>query len=156
MQTSKFNTPSRTRKCILFLLMARSLYCNQGVTTNPYRSQQTKPTFHDFFNLNCKSEHDIHLTEFILCNIQYVGKAEVAFNLRLNNHRKDSKEADPNLACNHNFKDIISTKLVKLIIIDILLYLHGFKKALQVVRERFWVQKIIVLIPFGFNQQFCK
>ena len=113
MQTSKFNTPSRTRKCILFLLMARSLYCNQGVTTNPYRSQQTKPTFHDFFNLNCKSEHDIHLTEFILCNIQYVGKAEVAFNLRLNNHRKDSKGADPNLACNHNFKDIISTKLVK-------------------------------------------
>ena len=25
-----------------------------------------------------------------LCNKQYIGKAETAFNIRLNNHRKDS------------------------------------------------------------------
>ena len=132
--------------------MARILYCNQMITTNPHMSQQTKPTFNSFFNLNCKNEYNIHLTECILCNIQYVGKAEIAFNLRVNNHRKYSKEANSVLVCNHNFKDIISTKLVILIIIDILLYMHVFKKVLQVVRESFWVQKIIVLVPFGFNQ----
>ena len=27
--------------------------------------------------------------ECALCKIQYVGKAETAFNIRLNNHRKD-------------------------------------------------------------------
>ena len=27
--------------------------------------------------------------EWALCKIQYVGKAETAFNIRLNNHRKD-------------------------------------------------------------------
>ena len=29
------------------------------------------------------------LTRMYLCNIQYVGKSETSFNVRLNNHRKD-------------------------------------------------------------------
>ena len=37
--------------------------------------QQTKRTC-------CKSEYIIYLLECILCKIQYVGKAETAFNLR--------------------------------------------------------------------------
>ena len=112
------------------------------ITTNPHMSQQTKPTFNSFFNLNCKNEYNIHLTECILCNIQHVGKAEIAFKLRLNNHRKYSKEANSVLACNHDFKYIIWTKLVILIIIDILLYLHVFKKVLQVVRESFGFRRL--------------
>ena len=31
----------------------------------------------------------MYLMECILCNKQYVGKAETSFNIRLNNHRKD-------------------------------------------------------------------
>ena len=39
------------------------------------------------FNLNCKIEYVIYLMECILCKMQFAGKAETAFNLRLNNHR---------------------------------------------------------------------
>ena len=31
----------------------------------------------------------IYLMECALCKVQYVGKAETTFNIRLNNHRKD-------------------------------------------------------------------
>ena len=74
-KVQKFHSPCRTGKCTSFLLVARTLYCNQATTTNPYRSKQTKPTFNCFFNLNCKRECNIYLMECILCNIQYVGKA---------------------------------------------------------------------------------
>ena len=34
----------------------------------------------------------------MLCNKQYVGKAETAFNIRLNKHRKDTKDSNAILA----------------------------------------------------------
>ena len=37
--------------------------------------------------------------ECILCNKQYVGKAETSFNITLNNHRKDGEKADRIMAC---------------------------------------------------------
>ena len=33
--------------------------------------------------------------ECTLCKIQYVGKAETTFNIRLNNHRKDANGNNP-------------------------------------------------------------
>ena len=39
--------------------------------------------------LNSKSQWIIYLLEYILCNIQHIGKSETSFNIRLNNHRKD-------------------------------------------------------------------
>ena len=33
-----------------------------------------------FFNLNLKSAYVIYLMGYIICNIEYVGKAETAFN----------------------------------------------------------------------------
>ena len=47
--------------------------------------------------------------ECTLCNKQYVGKAETPFHIRLNNHRKDTKDPNLVLACRlfqqqcHNF-----------------------------------------------------
>ena len=42
------------------------------------------------FSTNCKSDFVIYLLECKKCHIQYVGKAETDFNLRLNNHHKDA------------------------------------------------------------------
>ena len=93
----------------------------------------------------------------ILCKMQYVGKAETAFNLRLNNHRKDTKKPNSILACKyfqekgHNFN-----KHVKFIIIDKLVNLHGSKETLRemlMIRENFWIQKLKTLVPFGLNQK---
>ena len=39
--------------------------------------------------------------ECTLFNEQQVGKAETAFNIRLNNHRKDTKNQNAILACRH-------------------------------------------------------
>ena len=39
--------------------------------------------------------------ECILCNKQYVGKAETNFNIRLNNHQKGVQKNDAIMACKH-------------------------------------------------------
>ena len=74
-----------------------------------------------------------------ICKIRYVEKVETAFNLRLNNHRKETKKPESILVCKHfqqhrhNF-----IKHAKFIIIDKLVNLHGSKETmreLSVVRE---------------------
>ena len=60
------------------------------------------------------------------------GKAEAAFNLRLNNHRKDTKKPNSILACKHfQEKGHNFNKHAKFIIIDKLVNLHGSKEALR-------------------------
>ena len=87
--------------------------------------------------------------------MQDVGKAETEFNLRLNNHRKDTKKPNSILACKyfqekeHNFN-----KHAKFII-NKLVNLHGPKVALRellVIRENFWIQKL----KTGLNQELSK
>ena len=131
-KVKKFSITSRTGKCTPFLSGARTLCCNQVLTTNTFMSQQTMRTFNIFVNLNCKSEYVIYLMECILCKMQYVGKADTAVNPRLNNYRKDTKKPNSILACKHfqeqghNFN-----KHAKFVIIDKLVNLHGSKKALR-------------------------
>ena len=159
-KVKKFSISSRTGKFTPCLPGARTLCCNQVLTTNTFMSQQAKRKFNIFFNLNCKSEYVIYLMESILCKMQYVGKAETAFNVRLHNHRKDTKKPNSILACKHfqeqghNFN-----KHAKFIIIDKLVNLHVSKEALQemlVMRENFWIQKLKTLVPFGLNQELSK
>ena len=92
--------------------------------------------------------------------MQYVRKAETAFNLRLINHRKDNKKPKSILACKHfqeqghNFN-----KHAIFIIIGKLVNLHGSKEELQemlVVRGNFWIQKLKALVPFGLNQELSR
>ena len=62
----------------------------------------------------------------ISCKIQYIGKSETTFNLKLNNHMIDTKKPISILACKHfqkpghNFK-----KHAKFIIIDKLVNLRS-------------------------------
>ena len=46
--------------------------------------------FDIFHTVNCKSTL-IHIIECRICRLQYIGKSETAFNLRLNNHRNHIK-----------------------------------------------------------------
>ena len=113
-----------------------------------------------FFKLNCQSEYVIYLLECILCKIQYVGKAETACNLRLNNHRKDTKKSNSILVCKHSQEQEHNfNKHTKFIITDKLINVHGSKEALQemlLVRKSFWIQKLKTLVPFGVNQELSK
>ena len=104
----------------------------QPTTTNTFMSRQTMRTFNIFFNLNCKSEYVFYLMECILCKTQYVGKAETAFNLRLNNHRKDANKSNSILASKHFQEQGHNVnKHGKFIIIDKMINLHGSKEALR-------------------------
>ena len=92
--------------------------------------------------------------------MQYVEKAETAFNLRLNYHRKDTKKPNSILACKHFQEQGHNlNKHAKFIIIDKLVNLHGSKETLReilVVRENFWIQKIKTLVRFRLNQELSK
>ena len=81
--------------------------------------------------------------ECTLCNKQYVGKAETAFNIRLNNHRKDTENPNAILACRpfqqhgHNFNSH-----AKFIIIDKLVNTSSSEGILHerlIQRENFWI-----------------
>ena len=58
-----------------------------------------------FHNANCRTEYVIYLIECAICNLQYVGKNETPFNIRLNHHRIDVKDPKATLA-NKDFQKI--------------------------------------------------
>ena len=86
--TSKFTNG----KCSLCFSNSRTLCGKQVIKTEHFKSNQTYRTFRIFQKTTCKSNFIIYLLECELCKIQYVGKAETVFNIRLNNHRKDVKD----------------------------------------------------------------
>ena len=92
--------------------------------------------------------------------MQYVGKAEIVFNLRLINHRKDTKKSNSILAFKYFQEEgRYFNKHSKFIIIDKLVNFHGSKEALRemlVIRENVWIQKLKTLVPFGVNQELSK
>ena len=90
-----------TGKCSRCLSKTGNLWCIQLASTMTCISQQVKRKFKIYHKVNCKSEYVIYLMECTLCNRQYVDKAETALNIRLNNHRRDTKDPNAILACRH-------------------------------------------------------
>ena len=68
---------------------SNNLCCTHVQSTSTFRSTVTFKTFKIYNKFNCRSKYPIYLKECVLCDKQYTGKPETAFNLRLNNHRKD-------------------------------------------------------------------
>ena len=135
-----------------------SLCCTQVVNTNTFKSNQTNRVFNIYHTITCKSQWLIYLLECTLCNIQYVGKSETSFNIRLNNHRKDVNNPKAIPAClhfkkeGHNFmKHAKFTFIEELSERD-----HITKETLRSrlkKRENFWILKLQTLTPKGLNQE---
>ena len=89
-------------KCTSWLANNRSLCCKQVINKTAFRSNQTSRIFKIYHNLNCKRKYGINLLERTKSKIQYVGKAETEFNIRLNNHRKDVWKPDAIPASRHS------------------------------------------------------
>ena len=79
----------------------RCLCCQQLISTTSFKSNQTNKTFKIFHRVNWKRSFVIYPLECHICNIQYIGKSEAPFNIRLNNHRKDVKNPNGTPACKH-------------------------------------------------------
>ena len=147
-------------KCSPCLSKTGSLCCSQLTSTIPFISQQAKRKCKIYHNVNCKSEYVIYFMECTLCIKQYVRKAETAFNIRLNNHRKNAKHQNGILACryfqqkSHNFnshaKFIITSKLANT---------SSSKDILReriIQRENFWIQKLKTSVSYGLNRELSK
>ena len=73
-------------------LTRRDNICTQQILkTNTFTSYRNGETFKIFHQLNCKSSHVIYLIQCQICQLRNVSKITTSFNIRLNNHRKESK-----------------------------------------------------------------
>ena len=137
-----------------------SLCCTQVVNTSTFKSYQTNRIFNIFHTITCKSQWLIYLLECTLCKLQYIGKSETSFNIRLNNHRKDVNNNNPKAipACQHfrseghNFMKHAKFTLIE----ELTERNHVSKETLKhrlKKRENFWILKLQTLTPKGLNQE---
>ena len=99
----------------------------------------------------------MYFLECELCKIQYVGKAETAFNRTLNNHRKGVKDPKSIPVCKQFNQAGLNFNLhAKFIIIE---QLPDIKKtSSEILKERlktrvtFWIKKLKTLTSSGLNQ----
>ena len=84
--------------------------CNQHIAfavSNLFQQQHSKvikPTKHLKSTMESTAKAAllfIYLLECYICNIQYFGKSETPFNIRLNNHGRDVKNPNAVPACKH-------------------------------------------------------
>ena len=143
-------------KYFLCLSKAGNICCSQLTSKATFISGQTKRKFKIYHKVNCKSEYAIYLMECTLCSKQYEGKVETAFSIRLNNHRKDTKDPNAILAGKYfqqqgqNFNSH-----AKFIIIDKLVNTSSSKDILRerlIQRENFWIQKLKTLFSAGLTK----
>ena len=107
--------------------------------------------------INCKSSFVIYLLEWYICNIQYAGKSETPFNIRLNNHRKYVKNSNAIPASKHfNKHDHDFNNHGKVIIIkqprNISTTSTGTLQEALKQPENFWIMKLEILAPHSLNQ----
>ena len=94
--------------------------------------------------------------ECTLCKIQYVGKAETSFNIRLNNHRIDANGNNPKAIPasihfkqpGHNFNKHAKFTLIEQINTDIDTIKIRLKRS-----EYFWILKLETLTSRELNQK---
>ena len=131
--------------------------CKQMISSSTFKCQQTNKSYAMFHEVNCSSAYVTHLMECTLCKMQYLGKSDTSFTIRLNNHRKDDKKPDAILACRHfQQNNHVFIKHAKFIITDKLTNATKSKDVLRQIlieRENFWIQTLETLHPKGLNQE---
>ena len=96
--------------------------------------------------------------KYLKCKIQYVGKTETPFHIRLNGHHLDEKNpteetipADKHFTHGHTFN-----KEAKFTIIEQIKNNNKSpKETITIIlnRENFWIQRLQTLTPSGLNQE---
>ena len=103
-------------------------------------------------------QYVIYLLEYSICKIEYVGKFETPFHIRLDNHRKDIKDVSAIPACkNFNLFNHVFNAHGKFTIIEQLRSIASSSteilKQLLKQRENFWVKKLKTIAPYCLNQE---
>ena len=69
----------------------RCSWCNRINKTSTFSGTQNCKLYDIFHTMDCQSAWVIYVIECKICKLQYVGKSETGFKLRLNNHRNHIK-----------------------------------------------------------------
>ena len=99
--------------------------------------------------MNSKSQWIIYLLEYILCNIQHIGKSETSFNIRLINHRKDVSNPKAIPVC-AQFRTESHIQHAKVIEIEQLTETENVNKTTSKLRLKLMED---FLFPKGLNQE---
>jgi len=135
-----------------------SLCCKYLNSTETFTSNVTNKTYNIYHKTNCKSKNVIYLLECTLCSMQYVGKSEWPFNLRLNNYKYRIKSIAPDKllpveqhfrSTNHDFavhaKFTIIEQIEKNTLDNVTLILET--------HEDNWILRLKTLHPNGLNNK---
>ena len=82
--STKFNTVGNTplpRGCEA-CGKPKCSWCKEINKTTTFTSSNNNKIFKIFYSVNCQSSWLIYIIECNICNLQYIGKSETAFNLR--------------------------------------------------------------------------
>ena len=116
--------------------------------------------FDIFHTVYCQSTFVIYIIECRICRLQYVGKSETAFNLRLNNHRNHIKKGVNSCELSEHFlHNSRSHDLGKDVTITVIEQIKRSnmtierKKEILRAREIFWESRLNTLQPNGLNKR---
>ena len=92
-----------------------------------------------------------------ICRIQYIGKSETEFNIRLNNQRKDVNRQNATQAGQHfKLPNLNFSQHARFTLIEQLDNMR-IDKNLTTLRlknpEDFWIETLKTLHPYGFNAE---
>ena len=117
-------------------------------------------TYQILHQRNCKSSYIIYLSERLKCHLQYVGKSETEFNIRLNSHRIDNTKKDSTPASNHfNIEGHNLNIQDKYTLIEKLNQTNMDNLTLRQrlkIRKNFWILKLETLHSKGLNRELNK
>ena len=124
--------------------------CKAANVASTFRSTTTNESFTIYSNCSCKSSNCIYILTCGICNIQYVGETETAFNMRLNNHRSFFTK-NRNCPLTRHLKTTgHSFDTVKFQIID---QNPKWNTSTRRLRETFWIHQLKTLEPDGLNER---
>ena len=128
--------------------------CKHIVETTTFKSNVTNKSYTIRHKANCKSSNVLYLLECTLCRLQYIGKSETYFYLRLNNYRSEVKKDNPSPSAKHfklpghNFDEHARFTIIEKIetpesITEKTRYIEQ--------REDSWIRTLRTLTPQGIN-----
>ena len=142
--------------CSPYYTRLDNLCCQQVEKTNVFKSFKTGKTYKIFHQLVCKSHVIIYWLQCRICLIQYIGKSETTFNLKLNNHRKYSKKKDVFFVSTHFRKlNYIFQRDANFVLIEQITKKFNTIEELRLILkkwENFWILNPCTLSPDGLNQ----
>ena len=163
--TMKHNKVERKSKkvqkgrCSPCLSRPNNLCCKQVTSCTTFKSNKHERVYQILHNTNCHSTFCIYLIECTKFKVQYIGKSETKFNIRLNNHRNDAYHPsnDTIPACKHFSNDQVDfNRHAGFTIIEQIKNNNKSSEQKRVIlmrRENFWITNLETLQPNGLNKE---